>query len=72
MSNGRRNLRYKDGKPLCAALSEGLKSSSVPIVRTLGHACHYSRTRPLLHKAAQVHTAPITSPVGGLPFDQDG
>ncbi|BDA43374.1 probable serine/threonine-protein kinase STY8 at C-terminar half [Coccomyxa sp. Obi] len=51
VSNGRRNLRYRDGRPLCAALSEGLKSSSAPIVRTLAHACHYSRT--LLHKAAQ-------------------
>ncbi len=54
VSNGRRNLRYRDGRPLCAALSEGLKSSSAPVVRTLAHACHYSRT--LLHKAAQVGT----------------
>jgi hypothetical protein len=41
LENGRQNLRYRDGQPVCLTLSKVVKSSVVNIVRTIGFARLY-------------------------------
>ena len=45
VSNGRRNVRHRDGRPLSVAFTEGLRESGVALVRTLQYATHCARTR---------------------------
>ena len=46
VSNGRRNVTYRDGRPLAIAVTEGLRESGVPLVRTFQYANHCTRSRP--------------------------
>lgn len=44
VANGRRNVRYRDGRPLAIAVTEGLREQCVPLVRTFQFANHCPRT----------------------------
>ena len=55
VANGRRNVRQRDGRPLAVAVTEGLRESGVPLVRTYQYAAHSARARSsLLGKPDQV------------------
>ncbi len=55
VANGRRNVRHRDGRPLAIAVTEGLRESGVPLVRTYQYATHCACTRSsLLSKPDQV------------------
>lgn len=43
VSNGRRNVRQRDGRPLAMGVTEGLRELGVPLVRTYQYATHSVR-----------------------------
>lgn len=54
VTNGRRNVRYRDGQPLAVAVIEGLKERGTALVRTIEHAGKCARLRGVPQKADQV------------------
>ncbi len=55
VTNGRRNVRHRDGRPLAIAVTENLRESGVPLVRTYQYATHCARARSsLLSRPDQV------------------
>ena len=54
VTNGQRNVRYRDGQPLAMAATEGLKERATALVRTIEHAGKCARPRGVPQKADQV------------------
>ena len=54
VTNGRRNVRYRDGQPLAVAATEGLKERGAALVRTIEDAGKCARPRGAPQKADQV------------------
>ena len=50
VSNGRRNVRYRDGQPLAMAVTEGLKERGAFLVRIYEHAGQCARPRGILQQ----------------------
>ena len=57
VTNGRRNVRYRDGQPLAVAVTEGLKERGAALVRTYAHAGECARPRGAPQKADPVRGA---------------
>ena len=57
VTNGRRNVRYRDGQPLALAVTEGLKERGTALVRTYAHDSKCARPRGAPQKADQVREA---------------
>ena len=57
VTNGRRNVRYRDGQPLAVAMTEGLKERGTALVRTYAHAGKCARPRGAPQRAEQVREA---------------